>query len=64
MKEIEIKGYRKALYRGVEICVSPELLQDIHAGTQEPSVLERMLEKEYQRMLPYIRNSKIDQILE
>lgn len=64
MKEIEIKGYRTALYRGVEIGVSPELLQDIHAGTQEPSVLERMLEKEYQRLLPYIRCSKIDKILE
>ena len=64
MKDIEIKGYKTALYRGVEIGVSPELLQDIHAGTQQPSVLERMLEKEYQRLLPYMRNSKIDKILE
>ena len=64
MKDIEIKGYRTALYRGVEIGVPPELLQDIHAGTQEPSMLERMLEKEYQRLLPYIRCSKIDKILE
>lgn len=64
MKAIEIKGYRTALHRGVEIGVSPELLQDIHAGTQEPSALERMLEKEYQRLLPHIRCSKIDQILE
>ena len=63
MKEIEITGYRTACYRGVEIGVPPELLQDIHAGTQEPSMLERMLEKEYQRLLPHIRNSKIDQIL-
>ena len=63
MKDIEIKGYRTVCYRGVEIGVPPELLQDIHAGTQEPSMLERMLEKEYQRLLPYIRNSKIDQIL-
>jgi hypothetical protein len=64
MKEIEIIGHRTAIYRGVEIDVYPELLQDVWAGSAEPSVLEKMLMDEYQRLLPHIRNSKIDRILE
>jgi len=63
MLKIELQDYKTLTYRGVEIKVSPELLQDIHAGTQTITVLEQYVIDEYNRLLPVIRQRKIDDIL-
>jgi hypothetical protein len=63
MKNLKVKDYKTLNYRGVDIKVSAELLQDIHAGTQNPSVLEEYVISEYDKLLPIIRNKKIDILL-
>jgi hypothetical protein len=63
LEDIEIKDYKTLTYKGVDIKVSPELLQDIHAGTQPLSLIEEVINKEYVRLLPLIRNRKINLIL-
>lgn len=63
MKNLNIKDYKTLTYKGIDIKTSPELLQDIHAGTQHITVLEEYVIGEYNRLLPIIRNNKIDKIL-
>lgn len=63
LKDIEYKNYKTLSYKGVDIKVSPELLQDLHAGTQPLSLLEEIINTEYFRLLPIIRTKKINLIL-
>lgn len=63
LKEIKYKNYKTVTYKGIDINVSPELLQDISAGTQKFSLLEELVLLEYERLLPIIRNKKIKQLL-
>lgn len=63
LKDIEYKDYKTLSYKGVDIKVSPELLQDISAGTQPVSLLEEVVNTEYFRLLPIIRTKKINLIL-
>ena len=60
-KPYEVIGDTKEMYIDRFLIVGDERGQP---QSLHESMLERMLEKEYQRLLPYIRNSKIDQILE
>lgn len=60
---IKIKDYRTVTYKNIDITVSPELLQDIHTGTQPASILEEFVTQEYNKVLPIIRNQKIDLLL-
>jgi hypothetical protein len=62
--ELKFKDYKTVTFRGIDIDVSAELLQDINAGTQPLSLLERIITQEYNRLLPVIRNKKIDSILD
>lgn len=62
--EIRYKDYKTLTYKGVDIPTSPELLQDIHAGSQPPSVLERHIYDQYEKYLSFFRNMKINQILD
>lgn len=61
--ELKFKDYKTVTFRGIDIDVSPELLRDIHAGTQTPSLLEEFVTQEYNKFLPIIRNQKIDLLL-
>ena len=63
LKDIEYKDYKTLSYKRVDIKVSPELLQDISAGTQPVSLLEEVVNTEYFRLLPIIRTKKINLIL-
>ena len=63
LEDIEYKDYKTLSYKGVDIKVSPELLQDISAGTQPVSLLEEVVNTEYFRLLPIIRTKKINLIL-
>ena len=63
LKDIEYKDYKTLSYKGIDIKVSPELLQDISAGTQPVSLLEEVVNTEYFRLLPIIRTKKINLIL-
>ncbi len=63
LKDIEYKNYKTLTYKGVDIEVPPELLQDISAGTQPISLLEEVVNTEYFRLLPIIRTKKINLIL-
>lgn len=63
LKDIEYKDYKTLSYKGVDIKVSPELLQDISAGTQPVSLLEEVVNTEYFRLLPIIRTKKLNLIL-
>lgn len=60
---IRIKDYRTITYKNIDITVSPELLQDIHAGSQPASILEEYVKQEYNKLLDIIRNQKIDLLL-
>lgn len=64
LNELKFKDYKTVTFRGIDIDVSAELLQDINAGTQPLSLLERIITQEYNRLLPVIRNKKIDSILD
>lgn len=61
--ELKFKDYKTVTFRGIDIDVSVELVQDVNAGTQPLSLLERIITQEYNRLLPIIRNNKIDKIL-
>lgn len=63
LKDIECKNYKTLTYKVVDIKVSPELLQDISAVTRPISLLEEVVNAEYVRLLPLIRNRKINLIL-
>lgn len=60
---IEIKGYRTVSWRGVEVAVAPELLQDVWAGSQEPELLEREVLRRYHGRVRGARKSKIERIM-
>ena len=60
---IEYKNYKTVTYKGIDIEVTTELLQDISAGTQPISLLEEVVNTEYLRLIPIIRNKKINLIL-
>lgn len=62
-KEIKFKDYKTVTFRGVDIDVSVELVRDVHSGTQPLSLLERIITQEYNRLVPIIRNQKIDLLL-
>ena len=61
--ELKFKDYKTVTFRGIDIDVSVELVQDVNAGTQPLSLLERIITQEYKRLLPIMRNKKIDLIL-
>ena len=63
LKDIEYKNYKTLTYKGVDIEVPPELLQDISVGTQPISLLEEVVNTEYFMLLPIIRTKKINLIL-
>lgn len=63
LKDIEYKNYKTLTYKGVDIEVPPELLQDISVKTQPISLLEEVVNMEYFRLLPIIRTKKINLIL-
>ena len=63
IKDVKVKDYKTVSFNDIDINVSPELLQDIHHGSQPLSILERIITQEYNRLLPIIRNKKIDLIL-
>lgn len=62
--ELKFKDYKTVTFRGIDIDVSAELVQDVNAGTQPLSLLERIITQEYNRLLPAMRNKKIDSILD
>ena len=62
--ELKFKDYKTVTFRGIDIDVSVELVQDVNAGTQPLSLLERIITQEYNRLLPAMRNKKIDSILD
>jgi hypothetical protein len=64
LNELKFKDYKTVTFRGIDIDVSAKLLQDINSGTQPLSLLERIITQEYNRLLPVIRNKKIDSILD
>jgi hypothetical protein len=62
--EIKMLDYRTFSYRGLEIKVTPELIQDLQANSVSPEEFEKYLNDIYIRNIHIVRNDKINQILE
>jgi len=62
--EIKMLDYRTFSYRGLEIKVTPELIQDVQANSVSPEEFEKYLHDIYLRNIHIVRNDKINQILE
>lgn len=60
--DIIVIDYKTVEYRGLRVVVGAELIQDVHAGSQPPSVLEKIVLREYERALPEIRDRKLAEI--
>ena len=61
-QEIKIIAYNEVLYRGVEIKVIPELIQEMYASVITEGEALNYFEKIYRRELQQMRIEKLNQI--
>jgi len=64
MIEIKLKDYKTMTYRGMDIEVSPELVQDILANRVDYEEFKNHIHDLYLKNLHIVRNDKINKILE
>lgn len=62
-EDIKVISYNKILYKGICIKVSPEAIQDAHAGTIDINLLESYIKRMYRKSIQEIREEKINTIL-
>ena len=63
MIEIKLKDYKTITYRGLDIRVAPELIQELHANMVDIEEFKNHLQDLYLKKLLTIRKNKINQIL-
>lgn len=62
-QELKVKNYKTLTYKGFDISISPELLQDMFHKSIPNYEIENFIIKEFNKLTPLIRNKKIDLIL-